>query len=149
MRNANTLPTSNSDEYMESRFVPAAESLLSDSHFILAYPEEEMWFNYKKPRKTKSEAYRIAAKLGVPIIPTFVTMKADESELDGDGFFKILHTIHVMPPIYPDPQKSIDENSEMMQAEDYAAKVRCYEAAYKITLDESFVEKRDIAGFVV
>lgn len=149
MRNCNTLPLSRSAEYMAGKLKPAISRRISEGHFILIYPEEQMWFNYKKPRAMRDGAYHMAATLGVPIIPTFVTMEEIEDELDPDGFYEIRHTLHVMPPIYPDPEKTVRENRKEMCERDYLAKRECYERTYGIKLDESFIPGRDIAGYVI
>ena len=39
-----------------------------------------MWNNYRKPRPTKTGAYRLAVNNDVPIIPVFITM--EDSEYD-------------------------------------------------------------------
>ena len=35
---------------------PTLEKLFQKKHFVLIYPEEEMWFNYKKPRPRKNRS---------------------------------------------------------------------------------------------
>ena len=53
---------------MSKNFIPTIRDLLNDKSLILIYPEEEMWFNYRKPRPPKPGAYHYAAKYNVPII---------------------------------------------------------------------------------
>ncbi len=81
---------------------------------VLIYPEQAMWWNYRKPRPTKPGAFFYAAKFRVPIVPIFVTMQ-DQNALDQYGFPKQAYTIHVMPPIYPDENKTLRENEVSMQ----------------------------------
>ena len=38
----------------------------------MIYPEQEMWFNYRKPRYLKPGAYYYASKYNVPIISCFI-----------------------------------------------------------------------------
>ena len=146
MKNCNTLPVSRSASYMAKNLKPAIKKILERGSFILIYPEQEMWFNYKKPREARDGAYHYAAEFGVPIIPTFVTME-NTDELGKDGFYVQKHTLHIMPPIYPEKSLSIRENRERMKALDIEAKRRCYEDFYQIKLDHSFIPERDIAGF--
>jgi 1-acyl-sn-glycerol-3-phosphate acyltransferase len=146
MRNCNTLPVSRSASYMAKNLKPTLKKILEKEGFILIYPEQEMWFNYKKPREMRDGAYHYAAEFGVPIIPTFVTME-NTDEIGNDGFYKQKHTLHVLPPIYPDKALSVRENREKMKAEDEKAKRECYEDFYGIKLDASFIPERDIAGY--
>ncbi len=146
MRNAKTLPVSRSASYMAKNLRPAIEKLLQREEFILIYPEQEMWFNYKKPREMREGAYHYAAEFSVPIIPTFVTME-NTDEIGGDGFFLQKHILHVMPPIYPDKSLSVRENREMMLERDKELKRLCYENEYGIALDDEFIPERDIGGF--
>ena len=147
MRNCNTLPVSRSASYMAKNLKPAIQRLLSREKFILIYPEQEMWFNYKKPRDLREGAYHFAAEARVPIIPTFVTME-NLNEVEENGFYRQKHTLHIMPPIYPDPELSVRENREIMRAKDAELKIACYESVYGIELDDKFIPERDIGGYI-
>ena len=59
---------------MKHDFSDILEEKLNKKQFILIYPEQEMWFNYKKPRPPKPGAYYYAAKNNVQIISCFVEM---------------------------------------------------------------------------
>ena len=147
LRNCGTIPISKSKEYMSNRFMPAIKELLKRKHFILIYPEEQMWFNYRKPRTCKIGAYHLAAKNNVPILPCFVAMEERKGEYEEDGFNKLKYTLYIMPPIYPDSSKDIKTNKEEMQKKDYEAKVNAYETAYGKKLVYDF-ENSDIAGYI-
>ena len=82
-RNCNTLPLSSNPKTMVN-FLKAVKTLLSRGEKILVYPEQAMWWNYRKPRPLKSGAFRFAASAGVPVVPAFITMEDTEKE-DGDG----------------------------------------------------------------
>lgn len=146
MKNCNTLPVSPSAQYMAKNLRPALGKLLSRGDFVLIYPEQEMWFNYKKPRELREGAYHYALEFGVPIIPCFIEMREGE-EYDSDGFLEVRHTLHVMPPIYPDRTLSPRDARAEMQRQDKEAKRACYESVYGIPLDDSFIPERDIAGY--
>ena len=146
MKNCNTLPVSRSASYMAKNLKPAIKNILKNDGFILIYPEQEMWFNYKKPRELRDGAYHYAAEFGAPIIPTFVTMENAE-EIGEDGFYKQKHVLNVMRPIYPDKELSVRENRERMKKLDAKAKRSCYEEFYGVKFDENFVIERDIAGY--
>ncbi len=146
MKNCNTHPVSKNKEYTVRNLKPCVENILKDDNFLLIYPEQEMWRNYKKPRMLRDGAYYWAAYYGVPIIPTFTEMTTLQGERDSDGFLPIRHTLHVGNPIYPNPNLSVHENRDIMQIKDYNFKKFVYEEAYKIPLSDDFVPERDIAG---
>lgn len=146
MKNCNTHPFSANSEYMVKNLKPALEKILSDNSLLLIYPEQEMWFNFKKPRPLRDGAYHYAALFGVPVIPTFTEMITLVGERDNDGFLPVKHILHVLPPIYPDKNLSIRENRTLMQTKDYNSKKKCYESVYNKPLDYTFDAKRDIAG---
>ncbi len=146
MKNCNTLPISSSVQYSLKNLRPALETLLSRGDFVLIYPEQEMWFNYKKPRTLREGAYHFAFDMGVPIIPCFVEMREIDG-FDAQGFRNIKHILHVMLPIYPDKQLSAREGRAKMREIDTAYKKECYERVYGIKLDPEFIPERDIAGY--
>ena len=112
MKHCDTFPLSTNHKTMRL-FSEAMETVLRRGDLVLVYPEQAMWWNYRKPRPFREGAFFYAAKNNVPIVPIFVTME-DQDVLDGDGFPKQAYTIHVMPPIYPDPAKSMRENEQEM-----------------------------------
>ena len=114
MKHCDTLPLSTNLRTMRL-FSEALETILKNDGLVLVYPEQAMWWNYRKPRPFREGAFFYAAKANVPIVPIFVTMQ-DTDRLDEYGFPKQSYTIHVMPPIYPDPQKALRENEREMLA---------------------------------
>ncbi len=128
MKNCDTLPLSKNLKTLRL-FEASLEKLLARDALVLVYPEQAMWWNYRKPRPPKAGAYHYAAKFGVPIIPCFVTM-SDTDATDGYGFSKQEYTIHVMPPLYPDPDKTVRENERAMQAENYRLCKEKYKKIY-------------------
>ena len=130
MKNCDTLPLSKNLKTLRL-FEAALERILAKGGLVLVYPEQAMWWNYRKPRPPKAGAYHYAAKFEVPIIPCFVTME-DTDVPDGYGFPKQTYTIHVMPPLYPDPQKTNRENERTMQAENYRLCLEKYREVYGV-----------------
>ncbi|MBQ9806853.1 MAG: 1-acyl-sn-glycerol-3-phosphate acyltransferase [Clostridia bacterium] len=128
MKNCDTLPLSKNLKTMRL-FGDSLEALLKKDSLVLVYPEQAMWWNYRKPRPPKAGAYFYAAKFNVPIIPCFVTME-DTDRLDSNGFPKQKYTIHVMPPLYPDPEKKARENEHFMMQENYRLCCELYEKVY-------------------
>ena len=149
MKNCNTHPFSRNAEYMVKNLKPALEAILKNDALLLIYPEQEMWYNYKKPRPLRDGAYHYAALFKIPVIPTFTEMVTLNGERDADGFLPIKHILHILPPIYPNNSLSVRENRARMQTIDYILKKKCYEDVYKTKLEYTFDEKKDIAGLVV
>ena len=106
-----------------------------------------MWFNYKKPRPYRDGAFHFAATNMVPIIPTFTQMINLEGEAGEDGFLPVKHVIHVLPPIYPDPNLSPRENRIRMAKEEREARWKLYEELYDRQADSPFDPILDIAGY--
>jgi 1-acyl-sn-glycerol-3-phosphate acyltransferase len=132
MRNCNTLPLSSQTATMK-KFLKATRVLLERGEKILIYPEQGMWWNYRKPRPIQDGAFSLALRNGVPILPIFITMQ-DSDVPDGEGFFVQEYTIHVLPAIYPDNSLPRAEAKEKMRKANYDAWVRVYEDFYKIPL---------------
>lgn len=128
LRHCNTLPLSSNSETMKKFFL-AVEVLLKRGEKILIYPEEGMWWNYRKPRPLKNGAFSLAVKYNVPIIPIFITMR-DSEKLDADGFYVQKYTINILPPIYTQENQSRKENVERMNKENYALWKKTYEEFY-------------------
>lgn len=146
IRNNKTIPLSLDHNYMAKNFIPTVRELLNKKSFILIYPEEEMWFNYRKPRPPKPGAYHYAAKYNVPIIPCFVKIE-DTEEYEDNGFKKSKYTLYIMKPIFPDTSKDLKQNKEEMREKDYNLKKEAYEKAYGKKLDYKFNLEEDIAGW--
>ena len=146
LRNIDVIPLIQDPSYMNGAFRTLMQRNLDRNRFILIYPEQEMWFNYRKPRPGKRGAFLFAAEYGVPVVPTFVEM-VDLPEVVAPGFHDVKLVLHVLPPIFPDPEKSARENSFIMCRADFEAKVRCYEQCYGRPLTYEF-SKEDIAGLI-
>ena len=144
MNYTDIIPISRKISYMKHEFSDILEEKLSKKQFILIYPEQEMWFNYKKPRPLKPGAYYYAAKNDVPIISCFVEM-IDTDEEENEEFNKVKYILHILQPIYPDKDKTLKENSKIMMEKDYNQKKEVYEKIYNKNLDYEF-NYNDIAG---
>ncbi|MBO5328446.1 MAG: 1-acyl-sn-glycerol-3-phosphate acyltransferase [Clostridia bacterium] len=127
-KHCNTLPLSSNRRTM-IMFTAAVKELLSRGESILIYPEQAMWYNYKKPRPFKNGAFKIAFKNKVPVLPLFITMQ-DSEKLDSDGMPIQRHVLHVSPPIYPNESLSAKEGAEAMLQEAYLDCKKIYEKVY-------------------
>lgn len=129
MRHCNTLPLSSQTATMK-KFLRAVKTLLGRGDAILIYPEQSMWWNYRKPKPMQDGAFALAVKNKAPIVPIFITME-DSDLLDADGFFVQEYTVHILPAIYPNEALPAAEAREAMKKENYEAFVRVYEDFYK------------------
>ncbi len=132
MRHCDTLPLSRNRRALMN-FMSAVHTLLQRGETILIYPEQEMWWNYRKPRPYKVGAFKFAYKAGVPVVPTFITM-TDDAKLDGDGYPVQRLTLHVLPPIYPDKELGEKQGAQRMCDEAYAVCKAKYEEVYGVAL---------------
>ena len=144
MNSLNIIPLCKGPNYIINTFKPELEKVLKNNNYVLIYPEEEMWFNYRKPRPCKRGAYQFAAEANVPIISCFVEIQ-DLGKEDNDEFNEVKYVVHVLKPIYPDASKSARENSKIMAEIDYKQKIKAYEKAYNTKLSYEF-SLNDIAG---
>ncbi len=127
-KHCNTLPLSSNRKTM-GKFLSAVKELLARGESILIYPEQAMWYNYKKPRPYKIGAFKIAFKNNVPILPLFISME-DDIRLDNDGYPIQRHTLHIMPPISPDITLSENEGALKMMNEAFNLSKEKYEEVY-------------------
>lgn len=132
-RNSDTLPLSSNKRTM-IEFMKAVDTILQRGDFILIYPEQSMWWNYRKPKPLKNGAYKMAAKNNVPVIPIFITME-DSNIIGEDGFAVQEYTINIEKPIYPDESLTLKDNAEMMKEQNYQIWKEIYEDFYKIPLE--------------
>lgn len=146
MNYADTIPLSQDMRYLTKDFISLLQELLDDKEVVLIYPEQEMWFNYRKPRLLKRGAYYFAAKLNRPIVSCFVEM-VDLPQKENEAFYKVKYRLHLLGVIHPDSKKGVKENSEAMCEADYKLKKEAYEKAYGKQLTYDF-ENSDIAGWI-
>ncbi len=140
-RNCNTLPLSSNKRTM-IEFVKAVDVILKRGDFILIYPEQSMWWNYRKPKPLKNGAFNFAARNNVPVIPIFITM--EDSEIIGeDGFPVQEYTVNIEKPIFPDENLTEKENTEAMKEKNYEVWKNIYEDFYKMPLEYDTLENKE------
>ena len=145
LRNIDVIPLISEPSYMNGPFRELMASVLKENRYILIYPEQEMWFNYRKPRPGKRGAYLFAAEYGVPVIPCFVELRELPQLLTPD-FHDVKCILHILDPIFPDPAKTSRQNSFELCEADYLAKKAAYERIYGRPLSYDF-SPDDIAGW--
>lgn len=132
-KHCNTLPLSSNKDTMK-KFITATKNILKKGNKILIFPEQAMWWNYKKPRPMKDGAFNLAIKNNVPIIPCFITMK-DSNNLEPNGFYTQKFTLHFSKPIFAKSELSFKENIKYLREENYKVWKEIYENTYKIKLE--------------
>lgn len=137
-KHANTLPLSSNSETMR-KFMKALETLTKKKNYILVYPEQYMWWNYKKPRPFKDGVFKFAHKFNTPIIPCFITM-TDSEFFDGDNLPIQEYTIHISKPIYPDSNISLKEDTTRMKTENFETNKKIYKDFYNTELTYTYEE---------
>lgn len=138
------LPISHEQEYMRRYFEPVLRRLLARGQWVLIYPEQEMWWNFKRPRPCKRGAYYYASLCGCPVVSCFVE-ETNEPGMDRAPFHKVRHTLHILGVLRSDPSLSPRENSKVMAEEDWRLKREAYERIYGKRMDAP-LSFDDIAG---
>lgn len=132
MRNCNTLPLSSNHKTLK-KFMEATDTLLGRGHLVLVYPEQSMWWNYRKPKPLKNGAFTFAVKNNVPVIPCFITMR-DTDLIGDDGFFVQEYTIHIGKPLEPDRDLPYSKKVQALADENYRIWKEIYEREYGMPL---------------
>lgn len=128
MRHCNTLPLSSQKGTM-LKFMKSFAELLKRGETILIYPEQAMWWNYRKPRPMQDGAFSLAVRNKAPVVPIFITME-DSDVLDADGFPVQAYTLHILPAIYPDESLPYAAAKRDVKNKNYEAWVKTYEEFY-------------------
>lgn len=131
-RNCETLPLSSNFETMK-KFTKSLGTILEGNNIVLIYPEQAMWWNYKKPRPLKPGAYKYAVKFNKPIVPCFITM-SDSEFTDDAGFNVQKYTIFFDKPIYPNKELDKKSQSEDLCNRNYEIWKKIYEEFYNCKL---------------
>ena len=147
MRHCNTLPLSSNVDTMK-KFFSAIDELIENGDYVLFYPEQSMWWNYRKPKPLKRGAFLCAARSGAPVLPCFITMQ--DSDVTGeDGFYVQEYTIHISEPIYPRQGLTHRQQAEYMMKRNYELWKEIYETVYHIPLSYTTeTNKEQLKGFV-
>ena len=138
-RNCDTLPLSSNTQTMKE-FIKAIDVILKRGDFILIYPEQSMWWNYRKPKPLKNGAFNFAARSNVPVIPIFITME-DSDIIGEDGFPIQAYTVNIGEPIYPNNELPEKEKITEMREKNYEVWKKTYEDFYGIPLEYDILEK--------
>lgn len=146
LKNCNTLPLSSNTKTM-MEFMRATQHHLENGNLVMIYPEQSMWWYYKKPKPLKSGSYRLAINSNVPIVPTFITMQ-DSNILDTNGFYIQKLTLHIGKPIYPKSNLSNKDNMEYMKRENFKYWKKVYEETYHTKLDYTTTDRTIVQDYL-
>lgn len=127
-RNCDTLPLSSNKKTMYN-FLKAVDTILKRGDFILIYPEQSLWWNYRKPKPLKNGGFKFAAKNQVPVIPFFICME-DSDRYGEDGFPIQEYTVFIGEPIYPKAGLTEREQAADMRNRNYQLWKNIYEEFY-------------------
>jgi hypothetical protein len=136
-KNCNTLPLSQNKKTMYN-FLKAVDTILQRGDFILIYPEQSLWWNYRKPKPLKNGAYKFAVKNHVPVLPIFITME-DGDVIEENGFPRQEYTVFVEKPIYPKAGLTEREQVSAMRDENFRVWREIYEKFYGVPLEYTTV----------
>ena len=142
-KNCDTLPLASNKKVMVE-FMKSAGILLEKNNFILVYPEQSMWWNYKKPKPMQNGAFKLASKNNVPVIPIFITLE-DSSVIGEDGMPVQAYTLNIGKPIYPNKELSRKDDIETMKKKNLEIWKEIYEEFYKTKLE--YLTENERIGF--
>lgn len=132
-KNCDTLPLSSNRKTMKE-FMKAVDVILQKGDHIVVYPEQSLWWNYKKPKPLKNGAFKLATRNNCPVVPIFITME-DSKFVGDDGFPVQAYIINIGEPIYPNEKLSEGENTKIMKDKNFEIWKKTYEDFYKIPLE--------------
>lgn len=134
IKGLNYLPLSTSF-HAQKNFRNTIEDRVKKGNIVHFYPEQALWIRYEKVRPFKPGAFKYAAKFSVPILPAFISF--EETPLRRLLHMKKRAILNILPPIYPDSDKSERENAAAMQAACEKSMKDAYQRIYgkKMELD--------------
>lgn len=138
------LPLSQNRDTMKM-FLESTQKLLEEGNLVLVCAEQAMWENYQKPKPMKYGAYRWATKANVPVIPIFIG-HTENAKKEGSASY----TIYIGKPIFPEKDKTIDENTRKMRDKNFEFSKCVYEKYYgkKLTYDTDPSMYSNFRGYV-
>ena len=99
--------------------VDAFKFYVEKNQFILIYPEAHIWPYYTKVRTFKSGSFNYPARLEAPVLPIVTTWRKPKLGK------KPKQTIYVLEPIFPDPNRSANENKDYLYQKTLEAMQKC------------------------
>lgn len=128
MRAGGMMPMSDDKSGMKS-FISAVNRRLCDGKKVLFYPEQAMWWMYRKPRPLKDGAFHFAVKNNVPLIPCFITFTGNGT-YDVEGIENNDFTLNIGKPIYAPENLSSKEKAAYLKDKNFEEWKKTYENFY-------------------
>lgn len=100
----------------------AMKFYIEKKQYILIYPEAHIWPYYTKIRNFHSGSFNYPARLEAPVLPVVTTWRKTKL------CKKPKQTIHILEPIFPDPDKSSAENKQYLYEKTLEAMKKCSES---------------------
>ena len=122
------------------KFINSVDTILKKGDYILIYPEQSMWWNYRKPKPLKDGAYNLAVRSKVPVVPIFITLK-ESNKIGEDGFSIMEYYINIEKPIFPNDTISHKENIKFLKKKNFEVWKNIYEDFYGIPLKYTTINK--------
>lgn len=142
-----TIPIIKDHEFLSTTFPDALNRVFQGGDAVIIYPEEQMWFNYRRPRPGRHGVYDYAAALGVPIISLYTeAIDTGKPERSTKEFDKTHYVVHVLDTLYPDMSLPQAERSKALREADDAQKKAFFEEHFHMPIDAPF-EVADIVGW--
>lgn len=145
-RNCDTLPLGSTKKAMTC-ILKAVDKILKRGDFVLIYPEQSMWWDYKQPKPFRNGAFNFAVKSNVPVIPTFITFN-DSDVIGEDGNAVQEYTVHIGKPIYKDENLSSKENINRMRDLNYKFWKETYENVYGVPVKYKTIMHENLPDYV-
>ena len=142
---------------LDARYESVESSRRFFSRFdVIRYNEEKNWFEFTfdynnfhaklDGTKTQWTLCTYGSRIKTFRNPAKLNQWDNEEVVLTDEFKKVKYVLHILDVLYPDPDKSIKENTEILGVADYTLKKTCYENVYGKELTYTF-ENSDIAGW--
>ena len=102
----------------KEKFFLSINKLLKENKIVHFYPEASLWPYYKKLRKFKNGAFKLAVENNVPIVPMvykFVKPSGVRKYIKKKPFIEL----YVLPAIYPDQNLDKKQATEKLKNDVY------------------------------
>ena len=103
----------------KGKFFDTINEILENNETVHFYPEASLWPYYKKLRKFKNGAFKIAVEKSIPIVPMvykFVKPYGIRRYIKKKPFIEL----HILPAVYPDSSLNKKEATNKLKEEVYS-----------------------------
>lgn len=123
----------------QKNFRQTVKDRVEHGKIVHFYPEQALWLRYEKVRPFKVGAFKYAAMFSAPVLPAFFSF-------EDTAFRRFFHlkkriVLNILPPVYPDKEKSERENTEYLLSECRREMIEAYERIYGKKMEFSTIEQ--------